>query len=152
MVKDLPISKVYEALSALADNRVKQESTTKYLITSSDYSKTYTVIKNNEASYSSNDNATYWQHYSGYPIIAVLLFTERIKADATLLTYFKGINWKQLNTKNKNKYDLSIKEAFQDKSLAVQQEIITETARIKNEVLALNLEVKGNRLPLLNIK
>lgn len=151
MRKDLPISKIYEALSALGDKRIKEENPGTFLVTSSDYSKSYTVIKTNETSYSSNDNATYWQHYAGYPIIAVLLYTGKIIVDSSLLIYFKGINWKQLNTKNHNKYDLSIKEAFQDRSIDVQQEIAKETTGIKDEVQALNLQVKGNRLPLISI-
>lgn len=66
-----PISKVYEALSAVADGRVSLEETEAY-VTSSDYSKIYTV-RFDETTYSSNDRATSWQHYAGYPIIAVLI-------------------------------------------------------------------------------
>lgn len=69
MEKLPPIAKVYEACSALADDRilVKEHEA---LVDSSDYAKTYTVRFHNDE-VSSNDNATVWQHYPGYPILAL---------------------------------------------------------------------------------
>ena len=73
-----PISKVYEALSAVADNRVFLYETEAYVI-SSDHSKVYTV-RFQDMVYSSNDRATSWQHYPGYPIIAVLISQDMFPA------------------------------------------------------------------------
>ena len=57
MEKLPPIAKVYEAYSALADDRIvvkEQEA----LVDSSDYAKTYTV-RFHDDEVSSNDNATF---------------------------------------------------------------------------------------------
>ena len=59
MKKMPPIEKIYEAYSAIADNRVvlKENSASVY---SSDRSKEYKVTWK-EGLYISNDNASYWQ-------------------------------------------------------------------------------------------
>ena len=76
MKKMPPIEKIHEAYSAIVDGRVNlQDGIAKVL--SSDRKKEYTVTWE-ENVYSSNDNATYWQGYAGYPIIAVLLLTGKL--------------------------------------------------------------------------
>lgn len=60
-------AKIYEALSAIIDKRVVEIDKNTYHVLSSDHSKYYTVINEGDL-YTSNDNATYWQHYAGYPI------------------------------------------------------------------------------------
>ena len=67
MEKNPPLSKIYEALSAVADQRIDIQADRAYVL-SSDHAKRYTV-KFLENGYSSNDNATLWQHYPGYPIL-----------------------------------------------------------------------------------
>lgn len=97
-----PIEKIYEAFSAVADGRVKMTDGCAY-VSSSDNEKEYTV-KWNEGVYSSNDNASYWQGYMGYPLIAIFMMQGKVKHDETVLGCFKNINWKELNTENKNNY------------------------------------------------
>ena len=65
MEKLPPIEKVYEAWSAVADGRVAlHPDERRAAIASSNGAKTYTVAWNeNGSTYSSNDNATYWQGY-----------------------------------------------------------------------------------------
>ena len=79
-MKEIPISKIYEALSAIADKRVKKIDENQYLVISSDKSKAYTVILDGKIA-SSNDNATYWQHYAGYPILACYLYEGKLDDD-----------------------------------------------------------------------
>lgn len=98
-----PIEKIYEAYSAIADGRVKLLGGYAE-VSSSDYSKQYTVEWNGGVYYS-NDNASYWQGYFGYPVIAVLMLQGRLKYDCAVPEYFKSVNWKQLNSQYKNKYD-----------------------------------------------
>jgi hypothetical protein len=97
-----PIEKIYEAFSAVADGRVKTADGCAY-VSSSDNKKEYTV-EWNEGVYSSNDNASYWQGYMGYPLIAVLMMQGKLKYDKTVQCCFKSIKWKELNTKYKNDY------------------------------------------------
>ena len=71
--KSPPKAKVYEALSAVADGRVTLMGGEKAEVVSSDGTKTYHVEWSPDSNQiTSNDNASYWQGYLGYPIIAVL--------------------------------------------------------------------------------
>jgi hypothetical protein len=97
-----PIEKIYEAYSAVADGRVTM-SDSSATVSSSDYKKTYTIEWSEDA-YSSNDNASCWQGYMGYPLIAVLMLKGRLDYDKTVAACFKGVNWKELNTAYKNQY------------------------------------------------
>jgi hypothetical protein len=148
-----PVSKIYEALSALADGRVSEKDSSHFQVTSSDRSKAYTVVFE-ENIITSNDNATVFQHYAGYPILAVLLFLGKLSLDASLLPFFRGIPWKVLNTKYKNKYDLSIQEAFGNDSEETKKRLFIEGERLLDAEATLPYDVKGNRrkLILLNEK
>lgn len=148
MRKTSPDSKVYEALSALADKRVEKVDEQTYYVESSDHSKRYTV-KIDGNIYSSNDNATYWQHYAGYPIIAVLFLQGKLTYEEKLLPLFTNIPWKKLNTKYKNKYDSAIAEAFSNQDEETRNEIAEEVKKIQDQLSQLPFEVKGNREKLL---
>jgi len=112
MKKMPPIEKIYEAYSAIADSRVvmKEDSAS---VASSDHTKEYTV-KWEKGVYSSNDNASYWGGYAGYPIIAVLMLQGKLKLDRFVAELFKDINWKKLNEKHKSKYDQALQEVLDD--------------------------------------
>ena len=99
MEKNPPLSKIYEALSAVADQRIDIQTDRAYVL-SSDHAKRYTV-KFLENGYSSNDNATLWQHYPGYPILAVMMIQGQLKIHEERLSWFRAVHWKQLNTKYK---------------------------------------------------
>lgn len=74
-----PKEKIYEAYSALADERVKLEED-KASVSSSDGKKTYTIRWRDNV-YVSDDNATYWQGYPGYPVIAVMMLKGELPYD-----------------------------------------------------------------------
>lgn len=102
-----PIEKIPEALSAIADNRITMlDGYAKVM--SSNFKKEYIVGWDNNT-YSSNDNASYWQGYIGYPIIAVLILQNKLNIDKSIIEYFKGIQWKELNTKYKNNFSEALK-------------------------------------------
>ena len=75
MEKLPPIAKVYEAWSAVADGRMVLHPNERCAtVASSNAQKEYTVTWDEaDAVHSSKDNATYWQGYAGYPVIAVLM-------------------------------------------------------------------------------
>lgn len=109
-----PIEKVHEALTAIADNRITIDNDNNIAtVISSDNNKKYTVDWKDNI-YSSNDNATYWQGYPGYPIIATLLMQSKINYNNEVLKYLKNINWKDLNTKFKNNYKEVVKYVYND--------------------------------------
>jgi hypothetical protein len=112
-----PIIKVYEALGALGDGRVHLEDPIRAIVSSSDGSKNYQVETSADGrEIASNDNASYWQGYLGYPAIAVLLARGLYRAPANVCDALAGIPWKELNTRFKNDYDRTIAEV--DRQLA----------------------------------
>ena len=96
----------------LADGRIEIDGTYAY-ITSSDCSKKYTVVWNpDKNSFSSNDSSSYWQGYPSYPVLAVLMQMEVLYVPKDLFSYFKDINWNELNAKHKRKYAVVADEAL----------------------------------------
>ncbi len=116
-----PKSKIYEAFSAIADGRINVKKNTA-IIKSSNKQKEYYVIWNDHQ-ITSNDNATFWQKYPGYPIIAVWLKTKQISYDESVTKFFKNINWQEQNKKNKRNYEASVNEIL---NRLVEQNIDTE--------------------------
>ncbi|MGZ4848660.1 MAG: hypothetical protein ACXV4C_05820 [Halobacteriota archaeon] len=104
-----PITKVYEALSAVADGRVKLTRETSAHVVSSGGDKTYTVKWSPDGrEITSDDNATRWQGYLGYPIIAVLLLIGRLPYDPTVARWLAGVPWHDLNEQYKRNYDAAV--------------------------------------------
>jgi hypothetical protein len=108
-----PIAKVYEALSAVADGRVKLTGETSAEVLSSERDTKYTVKWSADGlSITSNDNATHWQGYTGYPILAVLLQLGRIPCDPAVGAELAGIPWHALNEKYKRDYDAAVEQVL----------------------------------------
>jgi len=106
-----PPVKIYEALGAIGDGRVRLDDEHHALVTSSEGDKTYEVeIGADGREISSNDNASYWQGYLGYPAIAVLLMRGLYRPPANVIDALAGIPWKEINRRYKNDYDATIAE------------------------------------------
>jgi hypothetical protein len=106
-----PPIKIYEALGAIGDGRVRLEDEHRSLVTSSEGDKTYEVeIAGDGREISSNDNASYWQGYLGYPAVAVLLMRGLYRPPANVIDALAGIPWKEINRRFKNDYDATIAE------------------------------------------
>src|SRR5271170_6883697 len=102
-----PPIKVYEAIGAIGDGRVRaiDDAQNVWEVVSSDGTKTYRVdISADGREISSNDNASYWQGYLGYPAIAVLMARGTLRASAEASRALAGISWKELNRRFKNDY------------------------------------------------
>ena len=85
MEKLPPVEKVYEAWTALADDRYDL-SPEALIVRSSDGSKEYRVTWDDEERYRSNDNATFWQGYAGYPVIMALMLQGRVPFNGEVLS------------------------------------------------------------------
>ena len=146
MKKLPPVEKIYEAYSAISDKRVVMEENSAKVF-SSDKSKEYTVTWNDDI-YSSNDNASYWQGYAGYPMIAVLKLQNRISSDSSVTEFFKNINWKELNAKYKGKYSKAVDEIMEGlKNSGVDTDkIYEETDKIFEELKNLDIQCKRSSL------
>lgn len=123
MEKTPPLEKVYEAWSAIADQRIamaetpsdthKQDPQSYHLLI---YAKLYHVSWDGDT-YSSDDNATYWQRYAGYPVIATLMMQGRLPLDIPESNLWQGINWHQLNEANKRNYAAAADEIMRAKGI-----------------------------------
>ncbi len=138
-----PIEKVYEAFSAVADGRVELKGENQASVTSSDRAKQYTVTwTDNE--FRSNDNATYWQGYIGYPIIAVLIALGKIPCDKAAMHALAGLNWKAINKQHQNDYKEAVESVLSElaKQGADTEKIKVEAGTIMNRLESLGITLK----------
>lgn len=106
-----PLIKVYEALGAIGDGRVREKSGGAAEVVSSDRGKTYNVeVSADGREISSNDNASYWQGYLGYPGIAVLIARGFLNARGETMRTLAGIPWKEINRRFRNDYERTTAE------------------------------------------
>ena len=110
-----PPIKVYEAIGAIGDGRVRavdnDPARSAWEVGSSDGAKTYRVeVSADGREISSNDNASYWQGYLGYPAIAVLLIRGLYRPAANVIDALAGIPWKEINRRFKNDYEKTLAE------------------------------------------
>ena len=134
-----PIEKVYEAWTALADDRVKMHEGFAD-VSSSDGEKTY-VVRFDDNRYSSDDNATYWQGYPGYPVLAVMMLQGKLPYDEKEARLWKNINWTRLNKQYRNNYSKAVEAVAQERDINLHES--TEKATQVMEALQqLPLEIK----------
>jgi hypothetical protein len=149
-----PPIKVYEAIGAIGDGRVQAIGTGdapgQWDIGSSDGAKTYRVeLSADGRAISSNDNASYWQGYLGYPAIAALMARGTLRASAEATRALAGIPWKELNRRFKNDYARTTGEVAR---IVAERggdfdAIVAEAAAILDALAALALERGVRRRP-----
>lgn len=140
--KQPPLAKIYEALGAIADGRVILVSPISATVASSSGDKKYTVEWAEDFSWmGSNDNASFWQGYLGYPMIAVLLTKGRIPYVREVSQALMGIPWKVINTKYKNNYDQTINEVLEQIETlgGSRTEVVLECERIQGELAKMSI-------------
>ena len=115
MKKFPPIEKVFEAWTALADNRVILQDGYAN-VSSSDGEKSY-IVRFSGDQYSSDDNATFWQGYPGYPVIAVLMLQGKLPYNNEEASNWKNINWTLINKKHKNNYKEAVEEIARERDI-----------------------------------
>lgn len=145
-VKLPPIEKIHEAYSAIADKRVVLKEN-EAEVSSSDLTKTY-LVKWKDEVYSSNDNASYWQGYVGYPIIAVLMLQGKLPLNQEIAMYFQGINWKKINTQYKNKFSEAVSqimEGLKEKEIDCNK-IEEEIQKVYQEIGRLTIQTKRSSI------
>lgn len=106
-----PAAKIYEAIGALGDGRVTLIDDSHARVRSSGGEKSYDVEMSADGrEVSSNDNASYWQGYLGYPGIAVMLARGFLKVNPAAVKALTGVPWKELNRRFRNDYAKTIAE------------------------------------------
>jgi len=143
-----PLAKAYEALGAIGDGRVRIEDSRSATVVSSDGSKTYEVETSADGrEISSNDNASYWQGYLGYPAIAVLLARGFYRPPANVTDALAGVGWKELNRKFKNDWGKTIAQVEKELEKAGHDPdaVRSEAEAVLNFLRALQ-PVRGKRI------
>lgn len=115
MEKLPPVEKVFEAWTAIADGRIEMHENSA-TVSSSDGAKSYTV-RWNDNNYSSDDNATFWRGYAGYPVLAVMMLQGLLPCDKSQLMLWKNVNWKELNTRYRNNYSKAVEEVASQRNI-----------------------------------
>ena len=146
MEKLPPIEKIYEAYSAIADERaiLKEDHGEVF---SSDRTKCYTITFDGNV-YSSNDNSTYWQGYAGYPVIAILFLQGKLPLSEETSALFKDVNWNALNKEYKRDYKAAAESVMKDRGMD-QQKIETETNEVYEALKKLDIVIRrGKQRPI----
>lgn len=147
-----PRAKVFEAFTAVADGRVRLAGPGSATVTSSRGDKTYDVGWSDDGRVvTSNDNASYWQGYLGYPVLAVLLVRGVLRADAIGVDAMAGVPWHDLNTRFKRDYEAAVAHVLDELAahggdLALVER---EVAAVLDQLAALGLQRcgRGRRPP-----
>ena len=134
-----PIEKVYESWTALADHRVKMHEG--YAdVSSSDGEKAY-VVRFVDNRYSSDDNATFWQGYPGYPVLAVMMLQGKLPYDEKEAQLWKNINWTRLNKQYKNNYAKAVEAIAQERDIDLG-ESADKASQVIDALQQLPIEIK----------
>jgi hypothetical protein len=117
--KQPPVAKVYEAFSAVAAGRVQLTGPGRAIVRSSNDQRAYDVWwEDGGLTVFSTDNASKFQGYAGYPIIAVLLVLGVVHADTAVMTPLAHIDWHELNARFKRRYDEAVDHALSEAAAA----------------------------------
>ena len=137
------IEKICEAYSAIADGRIAISDTSAE-VKSSNGVKTYIVTWDGNT-YTSNDSASYWQGYPGYPIIAVLMTQGKVTLDREVAALFSCINWTELNQQYKRDYSTVVEHIIKERGYDPAS-IHAAAEKIVGELQVLNVMVKRGKL------
>ncbi|MEI8067631.1 MAG: hypothetical protein WCG91_01615 [Candidatus Shapirobacteria bacterium] len=143
--KKAHVIKIYEALSAIADDRVEVFGNEGRCFSPTG-EKVWDIKYNpTNNSINSNDNSAYYTHSLSYPMIAYLMVVRVIPYKAELLDTLQNISWEDINENFKNDYDKSIKFVLGElkrEGLDVE-EIKKEVKKIYDFTCALKMKTLG---------
>lgn len=139
MIKKFPPKeKVFEAFTAIADERIRMYDDYAEVDSSND-ERTYKVRWKGNI-YSSDDPGTYWQQYPGYPLIAVWILQGLLHADRSVIVHTSDIPWHQLNDANRRNYAAALKEALKDNES--RDAILAEGNQVNEQLKTLDVEIR----------
>ena len=150
--KQPPIAKMYEAFTAVAGGHVRLTGPGTALVTSSDDARVSEVDWSEDgAAIGSNDNASYWQGYAGYPIIAVLLTLGTLHADEAVIAPLAGVDWHELNARFKRDYETAVAHVLEEAAIrgADAAAIVAAAEDVAGQLAQLQLQrpARGRRPP-----
>lgn len=119
-----PSEKILEAWSAIGSGRVRllsqpEAESGEAEVLSSDSNKIYKLSWDGDM-YRSNDAATIWQGYPGYPVLAVLMERGLLPLPTNITRILAPLNWNKLNKEFKRNYEQATAQAFKELKLDPQ--------------------------------
>jgi hypothetical protein len=145
MWKHPSITKMYEALGAVADNRVQVDGNTGKCFSSSG-NKFYEITHSTELNaIMSNDNTSYWKGELGYPAVAFLLKAGVLEYRPEQGELLKGIAWKDINQKYKNNFEKALEHSLQDMDSDKRDDLREYCSLLVGEIQKLGLKKLGKQ-------
>ncbi len=143
--KKPPTAKIYEALGAVADDRIDLIGNTAKVYSSS-RNKYYDVSYDSEKkAIMANDNGSYWRGYLGYPSIAFLMKSGLLSYDQEIAELLKGISWKDINQKFKNDFDKALEYILSPKTNEQVHILKNFVQKVEDEIVSLDLSLLGKK-------
>ena len=141
-----PIIKIYEALGAVADNRLEIDGNEAKCFSSSG-NKHYDVIYDpDKNAIMTNDNGSYWKGYLGYPAIAYLLQTKVLPYRPELGQLLQRIAWKDINQKFNNDFDKTLMFILEPLDTNVRERLNEYTSVLLTRITEMKLQKLGKKI------
>lgn len=141
-----PIIKIYEALGAVVDGRVKIDGNSGSVISSSG-NKSYIVSYDpGSQSIMTNDNSSFYHDYLGYPAIAFLMLSGEVRYKKEVAELLKDIPWKDINQKFKNDYTETIEYILSSKTEKEIKDIQTGVLQIEEQFRSKHYKMLGKKV------
>ncbi len=143
--KQPPLIKIYEALGAVADDRIHlSENTAK--VYSSSGNKFYDVSYDPEKqAIMANDNGSYWQGYLGYPSIAFLFKAGLLEFRPDLAELLKDIKWKNINQMFKDDFEKTLEYIEKYLSAEDKNNLSAYARQVNDKISKLDFAFFGNK-------
>lgn len=143
-----PVIKIYEALGAIADERVIAQGN-RAEVYSSEGNKHYDVFYDPQQNMiSSNDNGSYWAGYLGYPSICLLMKLQKLPFNQDFALALGGIEWKKINDANRNDYDKTqqqVDKQMESKGISLD-DFYLYLAEVNNQISMLGLNAPDKKM------
>ena len=144
--KPTPRVKLYEALGAVVDGRIKIDGNTAKVYSSSGnkfYDITYDPA---EQAIMLNDNASYYKGYLGYPGIAFLMAKGVLPYPANAAEVLKGVAWKDINVRFKNNFEKALEFVLSQKPTEDVAELEREVDLIEQQLKQMKFKLLGEKV------
>jgi hypothetical protein len=139
------ITKIYEALGAVVDDRIEIKGNTAKVYSSS-RNKFYNVTYDSKKKQiMSNDNSSYWKGDLGYPSIAFLMKIGVFSYDGALANILRGVPWKDINQKFNNDFDKALEYILSSKTDEEKLKLNDFVQKVDAEIKKLSLSLLGKK-------
>lgn len=139
------ITKIYEALGTIADDRMEVTGNIAKSY-SSTRNKFYTITYDPEKNaIMSNDNSSYYKGELGYPSIALLMKLGVFSYDKECADILKGVAWKDINQKFKNDFERALDFILSTKTEEERMRLKEFAEKVYGEIKKLKINILGQK-------